>query len=180
MCENWHMVWRWWRRAPLQGVQLHHTHHSWSLHNSLVLVLSRVEVWIEQFQLIVSSPPCPSSTVASACRRWLPPFLRSLVCLRSKSPLVTSASWHPLPKVNKCYCFSLPPPPTPLLHPSNNKKSPARKDTNDLWWCVCAVIGPKMCIGGDQVKDISSHKSQRTSGIKTEMSIYEQVEPLRS
>lgn len=47
---------------------------------------------------------------------------------------------------------------------------------------VCVVTGPMMWIGGDEgkyTKMLVGHKSQKTSGIKMQMSIYEQVEPLR-
>ena len=47
---------------------------------------------------------------------------------------------------------------------------------------VCAVIGPQMWIAGEEGKYtemLERHKSQKTSGIMMQESIYEQVEPLR-
>ncbi len=162
----------------------------------LSLVLSWVKVWIEQFQLISSSPPCPSSTVASASRRWLSlhPLTLLSVCLGSKSPLVTFPSWHPsppsIPKVNKCYCFSLPhcsilqyafcvvPLSPPVWSQSTKEARPERTlMTSDD---VCPVIGPEMWIGGEEgkyTKMLAGHKSQKSSGIKMYSAVKKYLPP---
>lgn len=95
----------------------------------------------------------------------------------------------------------VPPPPPPPSAPSfsilyvsfhsarlfdhNQQKKPGQEGhwgtlmTSDD---VCAVIGPQMWIAGEEGKYtemLARHKSQKTSGIMMQESIYEQVEPLR-